>query len=208
MKRADTTTIVLAAGAGKRLGGPKALLIWPTDGGKERPIAVAHAEARLAAESAHVLVVTRKPMVTTLLAYVRPGIDLLVSDAPDELGPAGSLAAAVPRLGAATTVIVTPVDAPPAKPDTVSRLLKALDADPALVAARPIFHGRAGHPVALRRAALDRYSQPNPPPLRDHLRALGAACASVDVTDPTVLIDLNTPADVMGTLRQLPRFFK
>jgi hypothetical protein len=30
----------------------------------------------------------------------------------------------------------------------------------------------------------------------------------VDVTDPTVLIDLNTAADVMGTLGALPRFFK
>jgi hypothetical protein len=44
--------------------------------------------------------------------------------------------------------------------------------------------------------------------LRDHLQALGPACASVDVSDRTVLIDLNTPADVMGTLGALPRFFK
>ena len=51
-------------------------------------------------------------------------------------------------------------------------------------------------------------THPSPPPLRDHLRALGAASTDVDVTDPTVLIDLNTPADVMGTLGALPRFFK
>lgn len=62
--------------------------------------------------------------------------------------------------------------------------------------------------MALRLAALHRYTEPSPPPLRDHLHALGAACAAVDVTDPTVLIDLNTEADVMGTLQTLPRFFK
>ncbi len=147
-------------------------------------------------------------MVKVLLAYVRPGIDLLASDAADDLGAAGSLAFALPRLGDVDVVIVTPVDTPPARAATVARLLAALAADPALLAARPVCHGRAGHPVALRPDAWRRYAEPDPMPLRDHLHALGASCAAVDVTDPTVLIDLNTPADVMGTLQALPRFFK
>ena len=209
-------TVVLAAGVGKRLGGPKALLAWPVGSpgaprpaaGPDRPLAIAHAEERLAAESSRVLVVTRPPVVKVLLGHVRPGIDLLSSDAADDLGPAGSLAFALPRLGEVDVVIVTPVDTPPARAATVARLLAALAADPALLAARPVCHGRAGHPVALRLAALHRYAEPQPPPLRDHLHALGAACAAVDVADPTVLIDLNTPADVMGTLQVLPRFFK
>lgn len=202
-------TVVLAAGIGKRLGGPKALLSWPArEGRPNRPLAVAHAEERLAAESGRVLVVTRPPVVRVLLGYVRPGLDLLASDAADDLGPAGSLAYAVPRLGDVNVVIVTPVDTPPARANTVMRLLAALAANPALLAARPVCHGRAGHPVALRPAALRRYTEPSPPPLRDHLHALGAACAAVDVTNPTVLIDLNTEADVMGTLQTLPRFFK
>jgi molybdenum cofactor cytidylyltransferase len=207
--RSRVATVVLAAGAGKRIGGPKALLAWPAPGsGQPVPLAIAHAEERLAAESGRVLLVTRKPMVTSLLGYVRPGIDLLASDAHDDLGAAGSLAFAFPRLGEVSVVLVTPVDTPPARPETVARLLAALAADPSLLAARPVCRGRAGHPVALRRAALSRYAEPAPPPLRDHLHALGDACAGVDVTDPTVLIDLNTPADVMGTLVALPRFFK
>jgi molybdenum cofactor cytidylyltransferase len=205
---ARVTTVVLAAGSGKRIGGPKALLAWPGPKGVDRPLAAAHAEERLAAESDRVLVVTRGAMMQPLLAYVRPGIDLLASDAADDLGPAGSLAFAAPRLGDAEIAIVTPVDTPPARADTVARLLAALAADPALLAARPLFHGRTGHPVALRRAALARYAEANPPPLRDHLHALGAACAAVDVADPNVLIDLDKPADVMGALRALPRFFK
>jgi molybdenum cofactor cytidylyltransferase len=208
-------TVVLAAGAGKRLGGPKALLAWPSAKGAERPLAIAHAEERLAAESGRVLVVTRKAMMTSLLGYVQPGIDLLASDAADDLGPAGSLAFAVPRLGEVDMVVITPVDTPPAKADTVARLVAALEADPARLAARPVCRGRAGHPVALRPAGLSRYAAASgplapsaPPPLRDHLQALGAACVAVDVTDPTVLLDLNTPSDVMGTLGSLPRFFK
>ncbi len=205
---AQVVTVVLAAGSGKRLGGPKALLVWPGPRGEERPLAIAHAEERLAAESRRVLVVTRKPTMMSLLSFVRPGIDLLASDAADDLGPAGSLAFAVPRLGDAEIAIVTPVDTPPAKAETVARLLGALAENPALLAVRPISHGRAGHPVAIRRAALARYAEPAPPPLRDHLHALGPACGGVDVADPAVLIDLDTPADVMGNLGALPRFFK
>jgi CTP:molybdopterin cytidylyltransferase MocA len=199
-------SIVLAAGSGKRLGGPKALLAWPWEKGRELPLCVAHAETRLAAESERVLVVTRRPMITALLGHVRPGIDLLASDADEALGASGSLAFAAARLGDAKIALVVPVDTPPAKPETTSKLLAALDADPELLAARPSYHGRAGHPAALRGPALARYAEPRPPPLRDHLKALGAACAYVEVADPSVLVDLNTPSDVMGVLRAMPRF--
>lgn len=203
----DVVTVILAAGKGARIGGPKALLAWPSaGGGAERPLAIAHAEERLAAESARALIVTRKQIIPTLLRYVRPGVDLLVSDAADELGPAGSLACAAPRLGDEPKVIVTPVDALPAHRGTVAQLLARLDADPSLLAVRPTYHGRRGHPVVLRAEALARYRQPSPPPLRDHLEALGAQCADEPVTDAAVLSDLDKPSDVMGVLRSMPRF--
>lgn len=200
-------TVVLAAGSGKRLGGPKALLVWPSSKGKDLPLSIAHAEARLTAESARVLLVTRRPTMKPLLGYVRPGLDVVVSDASEELGPAGSLAYAASRLGDAEIVVVTPVDTPPAKPETVAKLIGRLHGEPALRAARPAYKGRKGHPVALRRAVLDRYLLPDPPPLRDVLHGLDAACGDVEVNDPSILIDLDTPADVMGLLRTLPRFF-
>ncbi|WP_437630909.1 nucleotidyltransferase family protein [Sorangium sp. So ce854] len=210
-------TIVLAAGAGKRLGGPKALLAWPaaTKGGAERPLAIAHAEARLAAESARVLVVVRGSVFHALLAHVRPGIDLVSWTAPDDLGPAGSLAVAAPRIGDADAVIVTPVDVPPASAVTVARLLARLDAGasgaPAPAAApplavRPRHNGRGGHPVVLRAEALQRYLEADPPPLRDHLRALGERCVDEEVDDPGVLHDLNVPVDVLRVLGGPPRF--
>jgi molybdenum cofactor cytidylyltransferase len=203
--KSGVVTVVLAAGAGNRLGGPKALMLWPAAGG-DRPLAIAHVEERLAAESERVLVVIRKPLFVPLLPFLHPGVDFLVSDAPDDLGPAGSLAAAVPKLGDAALVLVTPVDTVPARADTVARLVDRLRHDASVVAARPVYQGRPGHPVLLRRATLDRYTQPSPPPLRDHLRGLGAACAGVEVADPAVLIDLNTPADVMGAIKRPPRF--
>lgn len=199
--------LILAAGKGTRIGGPKALLAWPSPGGgQERPLAIAHAEERLAAESGQAIIVTRKQLLPALLRRVRPGIDLLVSDADEALGPAGSIAAAVSRLGEATAIIVTPVDTFPARRETVAQLLARLDADPTLLAVRPSYHGRGGHPVALRLAALERYREPAPPPLRDHLQTLGARIATEEVTDATVLVDLDKPADVMGALGKMPRF--
>ncbi|MFO0758744.1 MAG: NTP transferase domain-containing protein [Byssovorax sp.] len=221
----QVVTVILAAGAGKRVGGPKALLAWPTvlpddlggppshpnarekPKGKDRPLAIAHAEQRIGAESKQALIVTRGAYIPALLAYVRPGIDLIASDAADELGPAGSLACALPRLPrGADRIIVTPVDAIPARTATVARLLLRLATDPKLLAVRPVYKGRGGHPVVLRPEALAPYKNPKPPPLRDHLRALGDRCADQDVNDPTVLLDLDTPADVMGVLHELPRF--
>ncbi len=198
-------SIVLAAGDGKRLGGPKALLAWPSPSGKDRPLSIAHAEERLAAESAEVLIVTRKAMIPALLGHVRPGIHLLSSDAAADLGPAGSLAFAVSRLPEGDLILVTPVDTQPARAETVRAMVARLEADPLLLAARPSYHGRGGHPVVLRRAALDAYKTAAPP-LRDHLATLADQVAVVEVSDPTIVLDLNTPSDVMGVLRALPRF--
>ncbi|HVK70954.1 MAG TPA: nucleotidyltransferase family protein [Polyangium sp.] len=205
----NTVSIVLAAGKGMRLGGPKALLLWPgPPGQKPRPLAIAHAEARLSAESSRVVIVARKPIVQALIPFVRPGLDLLVSDADDDLGPAGSIATAVQRLAASDRVLVCPVDTLPARATTTAALLGALGADGAPpLATRPRHGGRAGHPVALQGHALDRYRQPNPPPLRDHLHALGGDLRDVDVDDADVLVDINTPVEAMRYLRAPPTFF-
>ncbi len=201
-------TIVLAAGKGMRLGGPKALLLWPgARGTKPRPLAIVHAEARLQAESTRAIVVARKQIVQILLPFVCPGLDLVVSDAPDEVGPAGSIATAVSRIKADDRVVVCPVDTLPAKRETVEKLLAALgSAGAPPLATRPRQGEKFGHPVAMQGVALDRYRQPNPPPLRDHLRALGDACIGVDVRDPDVLVDIDTPADAMRFLHGPPQY--
>lgn len=228
LRPTDIVTIVLAAGKGTRIGGPKALLAWPKPGavpapepsrpGTGRapgaraplpviPLAIAHAEARLAAESARVLVVVRASMLRSLLGYVRPGVDLLSSDAADELGPSGSLAFAVSRLPPVAAVIVTPVDTPPARAATVARLLARLEeGDVPPLAVRPRMGARTGHPVVMRPSVLDAYRVPSPPPLREHLRSLGERLADVEVDDPAVLADLDTSADVVRVLGVPPRF--
>jgi CTP:molybdopterin cytidylyltransferase MocA len=205
----EVTTIVLAAGRGRRLGGPKALLCWPVLPQKWLlPLAAAHVEAR--PESRRVIVVSRADINEVLrrvaaVSFSPPGRGQLVdSEAEDALGPAGSLAVAAPLVvgGEDDVLLVTPVDCPPARRETVAELIDALVDDPSALVAKPRFEGRGGHPVALRPAALGRYLERDPPPLRDVIRGLGEAVVDVAVDDPTVRIDIDRPDDLLEWSRR------
>ncbi|MBI4704634.1 MAG: NTP transferase domain-containing protein [Deltaproteobacteria bacterium] len=204
------TAVVLAAGQGLRLGGPKALLAWqvPAElGGAELPLAAAHAAARLASDSMAVLVVVRAYMAEPLGPWLPAGARLVVSGADEALGPAGSLAAAVRAGLPAELVLITPVDCPPAAPGVVAGLRRRLAGDGRLYAARPRVGNRRGHPVLVRAALLGRYDSPDPPPLRELLAGLGERVADVSVDDPAVLADLDAPAELARWGQGAPRFF-
>jgi len=191
--------IVLAAGQGSRLGGPKALLLVrdpAASNALEIPLIEAQCRDRLAAESDRVLAVLRPDTAALVADRLRAaGAEIVVSHAPDALGPAGSLAAAAAYLGPApalTAVVITPVDVR-ASAAAVRSLIGALSPGAGLppLAAVPRFSGRKGHPVVLHPAALARYLAPDVPPLRDHLRALGDRVVGLDVDDPHVAEDLD-----------------
>ncbi|MFO0592998.1 MAG: NTP transferase domain-containing protein [Polyangiaceae bacterium] len=286
-----TIALLLASGAGVRIGGPKALLVAAPH---DEPLVVAQCRDRLENESVRAIAVVRERVADLVgPAIAALGAEVVVSRAPDEDGPAGSIAAAAAHLGdtAFRAAIVTPVDvrvrpetvralvtafvpapvreplmeAPPAPrsrlhetpietpietpsplhdafmeapPRAPSRLHDALMEAPPAVPSRlrdalmeappgapsrlhelhhdvlavvPRFAGRRGHPVVLGAAALARYRDGAPPPLRDHLRALGDRAIALDVDDPWILEDLDF-AHQTGTLlrftgRATPRFF-
>ena len=190
--------LVLASGLGTRIGGPKALLDW-----QGVPLAAAHAAVR-AGDCGRVLVITRERM-GAVLQRLCPWLSVLVSQQPEELGPAGSIAAAV-RSGAlqdAVQVIVTPVDVPPASSELVSRLAAALSG---ARAARPWMHGQPGHPVACRAELIERVYARSAPPLRDVMAELGAECAGVQTHDSDTLIDFDTPEAFAARAGHAPRF--
>ncbi|MEZ4446760.1 MAG: NTP transferase domain-containing protein [Polyangiaceae bacterium] len=208
--------VVLAAGMGRRMGGPKALLAWPTL--PERwvlPLAAAHVEARR--DCASVVVVTR-PAIAEVLRRVAPDSfappgrgRLCLSAAPDEQGPAGSLAAyAASGPITADAVVVTPVDLPPIAPEVVLTLATALEAHPEALAAKPRHAGRGGHPVLLRPAVLAGHRapeggpHPDPPTLREVLVGLRDAgqLVEVEVDDPGVLLNLDRAEDLRAWARR------
>ena len=186
-----TAAILLAAGRGERMGGPKALLMID-----EEPLVLLHAR-RLLQVAARVIVLVPPGLARGAGLAWPAGVTLRTSHAPD---PAGSLAvgvAALADLGTSpSVVVVAPVDALPVREDTLRALLAAMTDD--VDAASPTHHGRGGHPVVVRAAVLG--SEPpgarGPLTLRDRLAALGKRRVRVACADPAVVSSLNTPADL------------
>lgn len=143
-----TVGLVLAGGAGRRAGGPKALL--RIDGlsflahacrllgrpGIEHVVAVVgHESDRVARESG-----------------LPSGVLVAVNEAPDR-GMLSSIWRGLDeaeRLGAGA-VVLHPVDHPLVEPATVDRVVRALQAGATI--AVPSYAGRRGHPAGFSRAA-------------------------------------------------------
>ncbi|MEA2123790.1 MAG: hypothetical protein QOI80_572 [Solirubrobacteraceae bacterium] len=132
--------LILAAGAGRRFGGPKQLA--QLDG---RPL-LAHVLA-LAAPYAPLVVLGAH--ADAIRAAVDVGDHVVAEDWAD--GQSASLRAGVAALGDVDRVLVLLGDQPWITPAVVEGVL-ALDGD----AARATYAGVPGHPVALGRPVLDR----------------------------------------------------
>lgn len=190
-----TAAIVLAAGAGTRAGGPKSRLLL-----RGVPLPLAHV-ARLKEAGFRDVVVVARPEDE---AWLRASALVIVSTEPDQ---AGSLARGVAALPAdATLVAVSPVDALPAATETLTKLRAAMTDD--VRAATPRFQGRAGHPVLVRRDALDVYLSGAPRPLRDVLQDLGETRVLVDVLDVAVTTDLDTAEQIAHATGAPPSFYE
>lgn len=149
------------------MGRPKASL--HVDG---RPLLLLHIDVWRAAGLDVVAVVES---VAAWVDLVGPGVELREND--DPLGSDMARSAAIGLAGLAT-VVLTPVDTPPASAEVVAALL-AGGGD-----AVPRAGGRDGHPV--------RLAPPHPPGRLD-LRLRPAP--RLDVTDADCTLDFDTPAD-------------
>ena len=199
--------ILLGAGDGTRMGGSKARLI--IDG---EPLAKLHAKRAREAGCDEVILVTR-PEVAPLFAppFFR-GFRVTTSTASD---PSGSLAVALREAGLTrgtldrgtrgdALVLVTPIDALPARVETIALLFAAVRGG--LDAATPRHGGKGGHPIVARAHVLVDAAE-SALPLRDVLAALGVKRLRVDVVDPAIGTDLDTPADVLAHTGAPPRFW-
>jgi molybdenum cofactor cytidylyltransferase len=197
MAKVEIVGIVLAAGDGVRMGGSKALLEVSGES-----LVSAHAARLLEGGCARVVAVVRAGVVGAL--GILKETRLVISDAEDQ---AGSLAVVLheDRGLPDEIAVVVPVDAAPVGPQTIRRLVEEVTRG--ALAATPRFETRSGHPIACRRSVLLPYRGGGPyPPLRDVLRALGEKRVHVDVSDPRVVVDLDTPEDVVAHTGHPPRF--
>lgn len=173
------------------MGGPKARLM-----AFGSTLAKIHAERLRDAGATRVVVVLRPEDM---------GLDLGPGAAVESTEPeqSGSLSRALDALAPPrdAIVLVTPVDALPAKVETIRALAAAVRDD--TDAAVPTYQTDRGHPIAARASVLLSSSGK---PLRDVLHDLGARRALVAVDDPAVTTDLDTPDAVMNALGGPPRF--
>lgn len=138
----DVVGLVLAAGGGRRFGGPKALA---RDASGRPWLALAH-DALVAGGCADVTVVLGAA-ADRARSLVPDGARVVV--APDwQRGQSASLATGLRALPPAAAVAVTLVDLPGQRAEAVARVVRHAQPDSLR---RAVFAGRPGHPVLLGR---------------------------------------------------------
>jgi CTP:molybdopterin cytidylyltransferase MocA len=182
--------IVLAAGQGKRMGGPKALM-----GVGGRPWWLVQQE-RLAEAGAPALWVVSNTVFREMVNSEEPPARGLVADSAAPMFESIRRGVEAARPHASRGVFILPVDVP-APPAMTWEALAAAAGDRVAV---PTFGGEHGHPVALSAAWLAR-SFPLAPDAEDRLDHLIEGHVSyLAVDDPTVVVNLNTPDEVAAWL--------
>jgi molybdenum cofactor cytidylyltransferase len=182
--------ILLAAGSSSRFGSNK--LLHPLNG---VPIAVRSAR-NLAAALAHPLAVV-KPGAHELTAALRDaGCETVVCDEANE-GMGLSLACGVRASADAGGWLVALADMPFIRPRTMADLAQRIVAGGTVVA--PLYQGRRGHPVCFSpRLRGELVSLQGDEGARKVFQRHAGSAALVEVDDPGVLRDIDTPGDLIS----------
>jgi molybdenum cofactor cytidylyltransferase len=173
-----TAGLVLAAGEGRRFGGPKQLARIAG-----RPL-VEHALAALAGLDRVVVVLGARAEEIRAGADLRGAEVVVCEDWAEGMG--ASLRRGLAALGEAGEVVVVLADQPFITPEVVARVRIAPGA-----AARATYGGAPGHPVVLRRGLLTRAGE-----LRGDAGFRGVAMTEVECGDLADPRDIDTQADL------------
>lgn len=185
--------IILAAGRSSRMGRPKALLKHVPSGHSFAGHLIRIARS---AGLEPVLVVGRKGEPQLTAEVSRHGATLVLNDDPDR----GQLSSIQTGLSAAdsagaSAIMVLPVDVPLLSSAVLRSVLRAAAAADASIV-RASYRGRHGHPVLFARAVFDELRIADPAVgARAVVRADPSRVIDVEVEDPGVIFDVDTPDD-------------
>lgn len=195
--------VILAAGRSSRMGQPKALLACADGRTFVRTLADA-----LRAGGVHRLVVVGRHDDDRLRLEVS-GIGaatFVVNGNADRGGQLSSLIAGLDALDGPNRcagmrgLMVAPVDAPLVSPGSVAALIAAFTATGAAIV-RARYRQRNGHPVVFARALFDELRGADPQVgAKAVLRSHAAAIVNVELDDPAVVADVDTPEDYRDLL--------
>lgn len=182
------TLIVLAAGQGRRFGGPSHKLEQALAGGSVLGTTLRHAlETQLP-----VVVVTTAALAPSVADQLARRDIVVVGDADAQRGMGHSIAAGVAERASADGWLIQPGDMPMVRPSTMLAVAAALEQH-AIAFAQ--YRGRRGHPVGF---AAELYSElvmlSGDEGARRLIARYPAFAAEVD--DPGVLVDVDTVADL------------
>ncbi len=191
--------LILAAGAARRMGRPKALLEIEGQRFLDRAVEV------LRAGGCRAVYVVAADVPEVHAAIVAAGAVVVLNDEPgsEQLDSVKCGLRALPDDSAAVAIL--PVDCPLVAPTTVQALAEAA-AHTTLPVVLPMYNGVGGHPVVLRRPFYDTVLHASHPEgLSGIIIAHGHTVELMNVTDPGILVDIDTPQDYdafIGTRRR------
>jgi molybdenum cofactor cytidylyltransferase len=198
--------VILAAGDSSRMGRDKALLAWPPPGPAQSLSSDTFLSAAIrllsAATDFVVVVVGKNEAALAPIIYAHGAS--LVSNPDPSRGQFSSLQIGLREVlnHGRDAAVVTLVDRPPVRATTIQTLRQTFEsADQNIWAVVPEFSGKHGHPYLAGREMIEAFLRvPPTSTARDVERAHQHHIQYVQVDDPFVALNINTPDDYAGLL--------
>lgn len=181
--------LIPAAGRSRRMGKPKLLLPFEGD------TLLGHLVARLEEAGVTRVLLVVRPDDQDLRAWAAGrGLDVALNPEP-ERGMLTSVWSGLETLAAGRDLLLCPGDHPRVRPDTVRRLIEALDSGGAGLVL-PVHNGQRGHPLLVAADLVPEIRRLDPQiGLRQLARRHADRLLELEVDDPGVLTDVDRPSD-------------